>query len=1262
MAFSPLCVFLCVLHLVHGVPLKLFYPYGQKAGDEVLPVGDDLSSDEFSLNTPIAFYENYYRTVYVNVNGHLSFETDLPDYRATLVLPIGFKIIAVYLSDVDTRSAGSVFYRETNEVALLQRAALDVQAHFTGQEAFEPKSLFIVTWHKVGAYKQTSDKLNSFQVVIASDGRDSFAIFQYLDNGMEWLTGEGKTSPSLPDVPAQAGFDSGERQRFVKLPNSGTTTSYVNDTNVNIPGAWMFHIGNTGGSNIASADLNTGEVVFFNVDSEEGSCLEGARRCHINAKCVDFDSGFCCECLPPYYGNGLQCLEPGIPQRLNGKVYGVVNGFRLQDLDQHTYVVTSDGRAYTAISRVPPELGVGLQTLNTIGGIIGWLFAIPSHPRAKNGYAYTGGEFNRTVTVTFYDQNTTTTLSIRQQFFGHDALNNMRMESRVDGSLPRIPVGSKVTVDDYKENFKHVSLGLIKSYSTRTYRVNDIAYRYTWDQIISFKECQNDPQTDVGNTMQLAITRSFVVYNTQDQVVRYAGSNRVGILVGEDPCRNAAQDCDVNADCIPSGETFRCKCRVGYDGDGVSCQDVDECSFGLNTCDENARCFNVPGSFQCQCAPGYSGDGRICIRERIQCGDNYCDLNAKCVFNSNQQPLCECNTGFAGNGLECYPVEFGCNEVDTCGENADCIYDHDLKKYRCECIEDFSGDGITCQPTTDRIDCRNCDSNAECEYDVERFAFRCQCKAGYTGSGYTCSALDGCAACDPDAECVQDPSTSSHRCYCRRGFYGDGIRCQRYDCERQQVCDANARCIQEENTEFKICECNSGYRGDGRRCVAEGCNILNDCDANAQCLADPRDNRRYMCRCNTGYEGDGRVCIQRIVPCNQINNCAPTAECIYNPDSLSYRCRCGPGYEGDGYQCRRRTDVKDCSSDATMCDPNASCQFVYDHSICVCNTNFRGDGSSCIPIVGEGNYLIYAQGYKLMKSPHESSADTYGQQLISDPSQLAIAVETDCKSGYLYWTDVYRGQIRRSNLDGSNDEVLLTDLSSPEGIAIDFVSRNLYFTDSGLDIIGVTKLDGSERTSLFKDNLENPRAIAVDPSRGQLYWTDWDRNGPKIERGSMDGSQRKVIVREDLGLPNGLTLDIGTQQLCWADAGTHRIECVRSDGVGRRIINEQVAYPFDMTFFNGVLYWTDWETKRIESINRDNGEVGTIDLVPGGNGKLYGITAVHNQCPRVTNACSLNNGGCRFLCLPTSNGGRKCVCPDDVDPRRCNEIVSNRRS
>jgi nidogen (entactin) len=75
---------------------------------------------------------------------------------------------------------------------------------------------------------------------------------------------------------------------------------------------------------------------------------------------------------------------------VNGKITGTLNGQELSQQDLQSYVVTSDGRTYTALSHVSQDIGYDMQTLNVLGGIIGWLFARPVS-KAVNGYELTGG-------------------------------------------------------------------------------------------------------------------------------------------------------------------------------------------------------------------------------------------------------------------------------------------------------------------------------------------------------------------------------------------------------------------------------------------------------------------------------------------------------------------------------------------------------------------------------------------------------------------------------------------------------------------------------------------------------------------------------------------------------------------------------------------------------------------------------------------------------------------------------------------------------
>ncbi len=86
----------------------------------------------------------------------------------------------------------------------------------------------------------------------------------------------------------------------------------------------------------------------------------------------------------------------------------------------------------------------------------------------------------------------------------------------------------------------------------------------------------------------------------------------------EDECASDTDDCAPEADCINREGSYDCACRAGYVGDGFECTDIDECAEGTDDCSEHAACTNQPGSYTCTCDPPYVGDGVVCA---IDCPD-----------------------------------------------------------------------------------------------------------------------------------------------------------------------------------------------------------------------------------------------------------------------------------------------------------------------------------------------------------------------------------------------------------------------------------------------------------------------------------------------------------------------------------------------------------------------------------------------------------------------------------------------------------------
>uniref|UniRef100_A0A0N5AHZ3 EGF-like domain-containing protein n=1 Tax=Syphacia muris TaxID=451379 RepID=A0A0N5AHZ3_9BILA len=529
-----------------------------------------------------------------------------------------------------------------------------------------------------------------------------------------------------------------------------------------------------------------------------------------------------------------------------------------------------------------------------------------------------------------------------------------------------------------------------------------------------------------------------------------------------------------------------------------------------------------------------------------------------------------------------------CRDKSECHPNAHCVINSEYKQYACECLNGFEGDGVhDCHPVAE---CNPrqpgvCPEHSQCEYNENVRAFKCKCSEGYIGDGFNCVKSGG-------ETCQQNPS----------------------------LCHSEAQCVYNQGLQRHICVCKPGWIGDG----------YSSCQ---------------MTRFGTErFSNIFKVNVLEVEKCAQ---CSTNARCVLKQDG-EHDCECLPGYEGNGQVC---TPAVSCLNDNSMCDKNARCVLTEKNNyVCNCNYGYVGDGRVCTPDKDSDETLFVTRGISIFK--RELDPEIAGKQLIIRPGQALVGLGYDCKEKRIYWSDV-KGPVNSAMLNGSNVRKVLT-LSSPEGIAVDSASRNFYYVVTKTDSpeIGVASLDGRYRKTLAKEGFTQPRYLALDTRNKYLYYSDWYRPHPIIGRMRLDGTGHEVFVDTDLALPHGLALVKDRDELCWVDAELHSLSCIGLHNRVRRLVYKPLEYPFGLTVHNSrQFYWTDWKDNKIHTVSIDGSGYNSFPLTHGVSRvtKPFGLIIVNPSiCQEDYSPCAENNGGCPYLCLPSTDGPL-CVDPDNLE-------------
>ena len=95
-----------------------------------------------------------------------------------------------------------------------------------------------------------------------------------------------------------------------------------------------------------------------------------------------------------------------------------------------------------------------------------------------------------------------------------------------------------------------------------------------------------------------------------------------------------------------------------------------------------------------------------------------------------------------------------------------------------------------------------------------------------------------------------------------------------------------------------------------------------------------------------------------------------------------------------------------------------------------------------------------------------------------------LFVDYDPLTGNLYYCDPLENAIFEVNMTTRRRRIVLSKLSYPERIAVDWSSRVLYFTDVTDKLIGVVSYSGDIYKKLITSGLDKPRAIVLNHKNG----------------------------------------------------------------------------------------------------------------------------------------------------------------------------------
>ena len=115
--------------------------------------------------------------------------------------------------------------------------------------------------------------------------------------------------------------------------------------------------------------------------------------------------------------------------------------------------------------------------------------------------------------------------------------------------------------------------------------------------------------------------------------------------------------------------------------------------------------------------------------------------------------------------------------------------------------------------------------------------------------------------------------------------------------------------------------------------------------------------------------------------------------------------------------------------------------------------------------------------------------------------------------------------IRRFQINTLTPEIFVSDQTNSIGLDFDFDTKHIYWSDVVNETIRRAPIDnGADVEVIIKGNLDIPEGLALDWINKKLYWTDADSKRPKIEVADLNGKNRLILIQEDLHKPRAIAV------------------------------------------------------------------------------------------------------------------------------------------